>query len=190
MPTHETPELWLIRHGETDWSASGRHTSTTDLDLNADGVLAAQRLSERLAGVAFTQVLTSPLLRAHRTASIAGFADAEVDPDLTEWNYGAYEGITTTEIRKTVPGWTVWDGPCPGGEDAAQVGLRLNRVVARARAVNGRTAAFAHGHSLRALAACWLGLSAAEGRMFGLDTATISVLGFHREAPVVITWNS
>lgn len=190
MGASDESELWLIRHGETDWSASGRHTSVTDLDLNADGVAAAERLAARLAGTTFAQILTSPRLRARRTAEIAGFTGADVDPDLAEWDYGDYEGITTAEIRERVPGWTIWRDPCPGGEAAEEVGVRLDRVVTRARSVRGRTAAFAHGHSLRVLAARWLGLAVADGRLFDLDTATISVLGYEREAPVIRRWNT
>ena len=182
--------LVLVRHGETDWSASGRHTSFTDLDLNEAGLEAARSLKGRLEDFDFAQVLTSPRLRARKTAEIAGFPDAVVDDDLAEWNYGEYEGITTDEIRKTVPNWTIWTDPCPGGETAEQVSARLDRVVARARAVEGDTAAFAHGHSLRALAARWLGLPVSEGRLLDLDTATISVLGFERETAVVLHWNT
>lgn len=182
--------LVLIRHGETDWSASGRHTSFTDLDLNSAGLAAARTLEGRLDPMAFAQVLTSPRRRARMTAAIAGFPDAIVDEDLVEWNYGEYEGVTTDEIRRSVPDWTIWTGVCPGGETADQVSTRLDRVVARARSVEGDTAAFAHGHCLRALAARWLGLSVREGRLLDLDTATISVLGFERETPVVIRWNS
>lgn len=180
----------LVRHGETDWSASGRHTSYTDLDLNEAGLEAASVLRARLAGRTFEQVFTSPRLRAHRTAEIAGFSDAVVDDDLAEWNYGAYEGITTDEIRRTVPGWTVWTHPCPGGETADQVGERLDRVVARARSIEGDTVVFAHGHSLRALAARWLGLPVSQGRLFDLDTATVSTLAFDRETPVILHWNA
>lgn len=182
--------LFLIRHGETDWSASGRHTSFTDLDLNEAGLEAAEALAARLKGASFAQVLTSPRLRARKTAAIAGFPDAEVDDDLTEWNYGDYEGITTDEIRKSVPDWTIWTHPCPGGETPQRVSDRLDRVVARARSVEGDTAVFAHGHSLRALAVRWLGLPVSEGRLFDLDTATISTLGFERETAVVLQWNS
>lgn len=183
-------ELWLVRHGPTEWSRAGRHTSVTDLPLLADGEQDAVAAGKRLAEVEFAQVLTSPRTRARRTAELAGFADAAVDEDLVEWAYGDYEGRTTSEIRASVPGWTVWTHPSPGGETAAQVAARLDRVVARARAVDGRTLAFAHGHSLRVLAARWLGLAATEGRLLRLDTATVSVLGFERETPVVLRWNS
>ena len=181
-------ELWLVRHGPTEWSEAGRHTSTTDLPLLPAGEEAAKVLAERL-GVEFDQVLTSPRLRARRTAELAGHPEAEVDDDLVEWGYGDYEGVTTAEIRETVPGWTIWTHPSPGGEAAAEIGARLDRVVARAGAVEGRTLVFAHGHSLRVLAARWLGLEVADGRLLRLDTATISVLGHERETPVVLRWN-
>ena len=184
------PELWLIRHGPTEWSEAGRHTSTTDLPLLPAGEEAARALAGRLEGVDFARTLTSPRLRARRTAELAGHPEAEVDDDLVEWGYGDYEGITTPEIRESVPGWTVWTHPSPGGESAAAVGARLDRVVARALAVEGRTLVFAHGHSLRVLAARWLGLPVADGRLLRLDTATISVLGHERETPVVLRWNS
>lgn len=183
-------ELWLVRHGETEWSASGKHTSVTDLALTERGEQRATAIARRLHGVAFDQVLTSPLKRAHETATLAGFPDAEVDEDLFEWRYGDYEGLTTPQIRETVPGWTVWTHPSPGGESPAQVSDRIGRVVARAAEIAGRTVAFAHGHSLRAVAACWLGLPVTDGRLFDLDTATVSVLGFYRETPVVQRWNS
>ncbi|HTW15711.1 MAG TPA: histidine phosphatase family protein [Nocardioides sp.] len=183
-------ELWLVRHGQTEWSRDGRHTSVTDLPLLPEGEEVARGLPARLAGTDFVQVLTSPRQRARRTAELAGYADAEVDEDLVEWAYGDYEGITTAEIRERVPDWTIWSGPVPGGESAAQVGERLDRVVARARAADGATLVFAHGHSLRALAARWLGLPVSEGRLLRLDTATVSVLGEERGQPVVLRWNS
>jgi broad specificity phosphatase PhoE len=185
-----TRELWLVRHGPTEWSRDHRHTSVTDLPLLPEGELAARALGARLTKEEFALVVTSPRIRAHRTADLAGFPDAEVDDDLVEWAYGDYEGITTDEIRETVPAWSVWTHPSPGGETADQVAARLDRVVDRARAVDGRVLAFAHGHSLRVLAARWLGLPAADGRHFRLDTATVSVLGFERENPVLLRWNS
>jgi probable phosphoglycerate mutase len=184
------PELWLVRHGETEWSRDGRHTSTTDLPLTAAGERAALTLATQLAGTEFEQVLTSPRQRAQRTAVLAGFPHAEVDEDLVEWAYGDYEGVTTDEIRERVPDWSVWTHPTPGGEGADQVASRLDRVVERARAVTGRTLVFAHGHSLRVLTARWLGQPAEEGRNFRLDTATVSVLGYEREAPVLLRWNA
>jgi broad specificity phosphatase PhoE len=182
-------QLWLVRHGETEWSRSGQHTSVTDLELTADGESVARTLKGPLADVDFAQVLTSPRHRARRTAELAGFPDAEPDENLAEWAYGDYEGLTTPQIRETDPEWTIWTHPSPGGESAEQVGARLDRVVARARAVDGNTLVFAHGHSLRVLGARWLGLDATDGRIFDLDTATISVLGDDRGTPVIHRWN-
>ena len=182
-------ELWLVRHGETEWSRSGQHTSVTDLELTPDGEAVATTLNGPLSDVDFVQVLTSPRRRARRTAELAGFAGAEPEPDLAEWAYGDYEGLTTPQIHETDPDWTIWTHPSPGGETADEVGARLDRVVARARAVEGRTLVFAHGHSLRVLAARWLGLGVEDGRIFELDTATISVLTDDRGTPVVKRWN-
>ncbi|WP_309647727.1 histidine phosphatase family protein [Nocardioides sp.] len=190
----EHAELWLVRHGPTEWSENGRHTSVTDLPLLPHGEELARELAPRLTGASsatpFAQVLTSPRRRARRTAALAGFAHAEVDDDLVEWAYGDYEGITTPQIRESVPGWTVWTGGCPGGESPDEVGARLDRVVGRARRASGATLVFAHGHSLRVLTARWLGLPVQDGRLFRLDTATVSVLGYERESPVVLRWNS
>ena len=183
-------DLWLVRHGRTEWSVAGRHTSWTDLPLLPEGEEDARALVPRLAGRSFEQVLTSPRLRARRTAELAGFPDAEVDPDLAEWDYGDYEGVTTDEIREQAPGWTIWSRPAPGGETADQVAERCDRVVARALAVDGDTLVFGHGHGLRVLAARWLRLPASEGRLLRLDNGTISVLGHEHGAPVVLTWNS
>jgi broad specificity phosphatase PhoE len=185
-----TDEVWLVRHGATEWSRDHRHTSVTDLPLLPEGETVARELGARLAEVDFGLVLTSPRLRARRTAELAGFADAEVDDDLTEWAYGEYEGTTTHEIRQTVPGWSVWTHPSLGGETAGEVGARLDRVVDRLRAGDGPALVFGHGHALRALTARWLGLDVASGRHFRLDTATVSVLGYEREVPVVLRWNS
>lgn len=183
-------KLWLVRHGETEWSANGRHTSVTDLPLTDAGVETAHELAERLADVTFEWVLTSPRQRARRTAELAGFPHAEVTEDLVEWAYGDYEGRTSADIRMSVPDWTVWTHPTPGGETPEQVSERLDRVVARARASGGDTLVFSHGHALRALAARWLGLAVSEGRLFRLDTATVSCLGYERETPVVLRWNA
>jgi broad specificity phosphatase PhoE len=183
-------ELWLVRHGETEWSRDHRHTSSTDLPLTDNGVEVARTLAERLAGTAFDRVLTSPRERARRTAELAGFGDAEVDPDLVEWDYGDYEGITTDTIRESVPGWTVWTHPSPGGETAEQVSTRLDRVIATVRARGGRTLVFGHGHALRALTARWIEQPVADGRFFRLDTATVCTLGYERETPVLLRWNS
>ena len=183
-------QLWVVRHGATEWSVSGRHTSTTDLPLLPEGEDVARGLADRLAGVEFAQVLTSPRRRARRTAELAGFADATVDDDLAEWAYGDYEGTTTEEIRRRDPGWTIWTHAVPGGETAAQVQARLDRVVERVRAVDGPTLVFGHGHALRGLAARWLGLPVTDGRHLQLDTATLSVLAYEREEPVLRHWNS
>jgi broad specificity phosphatase PhoE len=183
-------DLYLVRHGATEWSLDGRHTGTTDLPLLPEGEEAAREIARRLSGVDFDLVLTSPLRRARHTAQLAGFPDAEVDDDLHEWGYGEYEGITTEQIRKTDPGWTIWSRVPPGGETVEQVTARLDRVVARVRSCEGLVLIFSHGHALRALAARWLGLPVSDGRLLRLDTATISVLGFEREQPVVLRWNS
>ena len=183
-------EVWLVRHGETEWSRDGRHTSVTDLPLTPEGESVARRVGERLVGEEFDLVLTSPRLRARRTAELVGHADAEVDEDLVEWGYGDYEGITTAEIRQTVPGWTIWSHPAPGGEAAEQVAERLDRVARRAHAEPGRVLLIGHGHALRALAARWLGLPVTDGRLLRLDTATVSILGYERGSPVVLRWNA
>ncbi|GAA1601960.1 acid phosphatase [Kribbella sancticallisti] len=190
QPGERTDRLWLVRHGETEWSKSGRHTSTTDLPLTEEGERIAASLKERLAGHQFDLVLTSPRQRARRTADLADFPDAVVDDDLVEWNYGDYEGITTAEIRETVPGWTVWDNPVPNGETAAQVSTRLDRVTARIAAVDGDVLVFGHSHALRGLTARWLELDVTEGRHFVLNTATVSILGWDRGSPAVHQWNA
>ncbi len=182
-------EIWLVRHGETEWSVSGRHTSVTDLDLTDEGVRIAQALRPALALVDFDHVHTSPRRRARRTAEIAGFGHAEVDDDLVEWAYGDYEGITTPQIRERDPGWTIWDGVTPHGETSEQVAERLDRVVDRAVREGGRTLVFGHSHALRVLAARWLQLPPQRGRHFYLNTATISVLGEDRGERVVRHWN-
>jgi broad specificity phosphatase PhoE len=183
-------QLWIVRHGETEWSRDGRHTSTTDIDLTPEGEEVARGLAGRLVDADIDLVLTSPRTRARRTAELAGFPDAHLEDDLVEWDYGDYEGLTTPEIRETVPGWTVWTHPCPGGETADQVGARLDRVVAKVRAHGGRVLVFSHGHASRVLAARWLGLPPTDGRHFVLDTATVSILGWERESPAVVRWNS
>ena len=183
-------EVWLVRHGETEWSRDGRHTSVTDLALTPTGEAVARRLGERLAAERFDRVLTSPRERARQTARLIGHEDAAVDEDLVEWGYGDYEGVTTAEIRTRVPGWSVWTHPAPGGETADQVTARLDRVVDRVRRADGRTLLVGHGHALRALTARWLGLPVREGRLLRLDTATVSVLGHEREQAVVLRWNS
>lgn len=183
-------ELWVVRHGETEWSRDRKHTSFTDVPLTDNGVAAARELHERLAGERFDRVLTSPMTRARVTAELAGFGEAEALEDLREWEYGDYEGLTNDEIRRSVPGWTVWSHPTPGGEPPEDLATRLDRVVDTVRSRPGRVLVFGHGHALRALTARWLGLGVAEGRLFRLDTATVSVLGFERETPVILRWNS
>ncbi|MEO7351617.1 MAG: histidine phosphatase family protein [Marmoricola sp.] len=180
----------MIRHGETEWSRDGLHTSHTELELTPEGEDVARQLAGRLEGVEFDLVLTSPRLRARRTAELAGFPDAHLEDDLTEWDYGDYEGLTTATIREDVPGWTVWSHPCPGGETAEHVSRRMDRVVGKVRAHGGRVLVFSHGHASRSLAARWLDQPVEEGRLFTLDTATISVLAYERESPTMARWNS
>jgi probable phosphoglycerate mutase len=183
--------MWLARHGETDWSAAGRHTGRTDLPLNDNGRRAARQLGETLAGQRFDLVLTSPLQRARETCELAGFgASAQVDADLREWDYGDYEGLTTEQIREDRPGWTVFADGCPGGEGPADVGQRADLVIERVRELGGRVIVFGHGHSLRVLAARWVDLEPGDGARLMLATATISELGWERETPVVSRWNS
>jgi broad specificity phosphatase PhoE len=182
--------LWLVRHGQTEWSATGRHTGRTDIGLDDNGREQARALGSLLAGHSFGLVLCSPLQRAHETCVIAGYGDrAESDADLQEWDYGDYEGRTTDEIRTSRPDWTLWRDGCPDGETAAQVAVRADRVIARVRAAPHDALAFAHGHLLRVVAARWIGEPATAGRLFALDTATVSVLGWEREQAVIRTWN-
>lgn len=190
MTENRSDRVWLVRHGETEWSRDGRHTSTTDLELTADGERVALELGPRLAGQTFDLVLTSPRRRARRTAELAGYADAEVDDDLVEWDYGQYEGLTTPTIRETVPGWTVWSKPVPGGETPEQVSTRLDRVIRRVNDVSGDVLLFGHGHALRAFTARWLELEVTEGRHFILHTATLSTLGWERGSPAIERWNA
>ena len=183
-------ELVLARHGETEWSANGRHTSLTDLQMTRNGRRLAQRLAPRLSDRRFALVLTSPLRRAAETCELAGLgAEAQLRDQLREWDYGDYEGITTKVIRETVPGWTVWDSPVPGGETVEQVAARVDRVIARLRAVDADTAVFAHGHVLRVLAARWCELDPREGKRLPLETATLNVLGWEHEYPTIRVWN-
>jgi probable phosphoglycerate mutase len=185
------PEVWLVRHGETDWSAGGRHTGRTDVPLNDNGRAAANRLAGLLDGQHFDAVLSSPLQRARDTANLAGFGvGAQVDDDLQEWDYGDYEGVTTVEIRRTRPGWTVFADGCPGGETLADVGARADRVIGRLRKLEGRALLFGHGHALRVLAARWIDQAPAAGTHLVLATATISVLGWERETAVIERWNA
>lgn len=184
-------ELWLVRHGETEWSASGKHTSTTDIPLTEHGRERAAALKEYLAGKKFDAVFVSPMDRARETCAIAGYGEvAVVDEDLKEWNYGDAEGKTTPEMR-AIRGadWSVWTSPIVGGETVEAVGDRADEVIARAVAVGGGVALFAHAHILRILGARWIGLAATGGAKFALGTGSLSVLGFERETRVVERWN-
>ena len=184
------PELWLVRHGETEWSRLGRHTGRTDIPLTEAGRAQAAAVARKLAGHEFAMVLSSPLARALDTARLAGFGDrVETTDDLLEWDYGADEGLTTKQIRRERPGWTVWrDGP-KDGETADEVAERVDRAIERVRSAAGDVLVFAHGHVLRLLAARWLGEPPTEGRLFALSTATVSVLGWERETAVIERWN-
>ena len=191
MTDHTAPasQLWLVRHGETEWSASGRHTSRTDLDLTEAGVESARSVAEKLRGTSFARALSSPLLRARRTAELAGAGSPELVEDLREWDYGDDEGLTTAQIRESRPGWTVWrDGP-QGGETCAEVGVRADRVIELVRAVDAPVLAFSHGHFSRVLGARWLGLEVTDGAHLTLSTASVSVLGWERDTPAVLHWN-
>jgi broad specificity phosphatase PhoE len=186
------PVLYLARHGETAWTLSGQHTGLTDLPLTERGEQDARRLGERLRGLTFARVLTSPLQRAARTCELAGFGSAaEVDRDLTEWNYGRYEGRTGAEIHAERPDWQLFRDGCPGGETAVQVGARADRVISRVRAVQGDILLFSSAHVLRVLAARWLGLEPGAGRYFLLSTASLSALGYehNRSQPVIRLWD-
>ena len=183
-------ELWLIRHGETEWSLSGAHTSRTDIPLTENGCRQAGALGRLLAGRNFSLILASPLGRALNTCRLAGFGSAaEIDPNLREWDYGDYEGRTTAEIRAQRPDWSLWSDGVPNGETVEHVAARAEAVIARVSAAAGEVALFAHGHILRILAARWLGLDSAAGRLFALGTATISSLGYERETGVITRWN-
>lgn len=182
-------ELWLLRHAETEWSRSGRHTGRTDVPLTDAGRERARALRPRLAGRAFALVLSSPLSRARETAELAGLTP-QLRDDLREFDYGEYEGITTDEIRERRPGWDLWRDGTPGGETAADVGRRVDRVIEEALGAGGDVALVAHGHVLRALGARWAGQPAAFGGELALDTGAVSVLGFEREVHVIRRWNA
>jgi probable phosphoglycerate mutase len=187
-------ELYVVRHGETEWSKNGKHTSVTDLPLTEHGVEQAKALRGHLDPARFQLVLSSPRTRARTTAEIAGFTGASepvLDPDLAEWAYGEYEGRTSEEIHETVPGWTIWSGAVPGGESADAVAERLDRVVARVRDSGvERAICFGHGHALRALTMRWLGFDLSLGVHFPLDTSTVSVLGEEKGEPALERWNA
>jgi broad specificity phosphatase PhoE len=186
-PKHK---VWLFRHGETEWSKSGQHTGRTDLPLNDEGRERAEALGRHLAGRPFALVLSSPLSRALDTCRLAGYGDqVQLTDDLLEWDYGAYEGRRTVDIRKERPGWLLWKDGVPGGETAEQVGARARRVIERADAADGDVALFSHGHILRVLSACWLGLPPVSGQLFALGTAAQSVLGYEHDYRVIDVWN-
>jgi probable phosphoglycerate mutase len=188
----ELPVIYLARHGETAWSVSGQHTGLTDIPLTERGERNARRLGERLRGLIFPHVFTSPLQRARRTCELAGFgASAQVDTDLVEWNYGAYEGRKTADIRKERPDWELFRDGCPGGESLAEIGSRADRVVARLRSLDGDVLLFSSGHFLRILGARWCGLAISTGRHLYLGTATLSMLGYEhtKDEPVLRLWN-
>jgi probable phosphoglycerate mutase len=190
---HLSPDVAvvLVRHGETEWSRTGRHTSYSDVALTPHGCDQARELATRLAGVDFSLVLTSPRARARTTCEHAGLASrVEVTDDLAEWHYGEYEGRTTEEIRAEVPGWTIFRDGAPGGETADGVAARADRIIARATAAGGVVALFSHAHFLRVLGARWIGQPAAAGAWLGLDTATLSCLGHEREQRVLRVWNA
>jgi broad specificity phosphatase PhoE len=187
------PVIYLARHGETAWSLTGQHTGITDLPLTERGERNAARLGERLAGLVFTKVLTSPSQRATRTCELAGFGEeAEVDRDLVEWNYGEYEGLRTSEIHAKRPDWQLFRDGCPNGESPQQIGTRADRVVNRVRAIKGNVLIFSSGHFLRVLAARWLGLEPAAGKFFMLSTASLSALSYEHELshPAIQFWNT
>ena len=192
MPQDHAKQIWLLRHAQTEWSENGRHTgSRSDIPLTAEGEEMARELKPVVSERPFGLVLVSPMLRTRRTAELAGLLDqAEEDPDLLEWDYGDYEGITTKEIRKTVPGWTIWNDTCPNGETGEDVAARARHVIDRALAVEGDVALFSHGHFSRVLAATWLHLAPDSGQFFKLDTGTLCIFGYEHEYRVIKTWNA
>ncbi len=184
------PEIWLVRHGETKWSRTGQHTGRSDIPLTARGREQAEALAGRLAGREFALVLSSTLQRAWETCQLAGFGEqAQLDPNLREWDYGDYEGITTAEIRETREEWNLWADGVPNGETLSQVAARALDVIDRASQAEGDVVLFAHGHLLRILGASWIGLAPQQGRLLALSTASISVLSYERESRVISQWN-
>ena len=183
-------QVFLIRHGETEWSLNGRHTGVTDIPLTENGRKVAKLLEPVLARENFA-LLTSPLERARKTCELAGLGErAQIDNELMEWNYGEYEGLTPRQIHAQRPGWMLFTDGCPGGESAEQIGARVDRVIAKVRAVKGHVALFAHGHICRVFAPRWLGLPVAAGCHFLLDTATLNILSYYRGVPAVKRWNA
>lgn len=190
--SQQLPEVHLVRHGETAWTLSRQHTGLTDIPLTENGERVALRLGKLLRGKSFARIVTSPLQRAKRTCELAGFGGmAAIDPDLVEWNYGEYEGVTTAEIRKRRPEWQLFRDGCPGGESVVDVGTRADRVIGRLRDLDADALLFSSGHFLRVLAARWLGLEASSGRFLLLSTSTLSILGYEhgRNEPVIRLWN-
>jgi broad specificity phosphatase PhoE len=191
--TSDRVTLYLIRHGETEWSLSGRHTGSTDIPLTARGESAARQLAPYLDKITFPRIMSSPRSRAYRTCELAGLGTPEIDVDLSEWDYGAYEGKRTAEILSERPGWDLWKDGCPGGEMPEDVARRADRVIAFMRTLRGNVALFSHGHFGCALAARWAGLEIVEGRHFALDPASISTLGYvprHPDTPAILLWNA
>jgi probable phosphoglycerate mutase len=183
-------EVFLVRHGETEWSRSGRHTGSTDLPLTENGCRAAKQLEPLLSSLEFALVLSSPLKRARQTCELAGLGDRmQIDPDLAEWNYGQYEGLTSEQIHRSAPAWTIFRDGAPGGERPAQVGARVERLLGKVRAGAGRVALFGHGHLFRVFAARWIGLAPIDGAHFLLDPSTLSILGYYRGTPALQRWN-
>lgn len=194
----EGHQLWLVRHGATEWSENGRHTSVTDLPLLPEGRSGAEALRPALTAHTFAKVLASPRLRAMQTAAAAGFSEPEVDEDLVEWDYGPGEGLTTQQIHQLVPGWLIWTNGAPtlerdgfsAGETVEAVGDRMDRVLARIKSIDGDSLVFGHGHALRALTARWLGFPVAAGSHFPLQTSTVCVLGWEHGVPGILRWNA
>ncbi len=188
------PRLYFMRHGETAWSLSSQHTGRTDIALNEQGEQDARTLAAPLGAVNFSRVFTSPLQRARRTCELAGLGEvAEIEPDLTEWNYGDYEGMRPTEIRQGRPDWNVFRDGCPGGESPSQISQRADRAIGRLRALKGNIAVFSHGHFGRVFAARWIGLQVEQAQRFLLSTASLSILGFEHyraDEPAVVLWNA
>jgi broad specificity phosphatase PhoE len=185
------PEIWLARHGETEWSRTGRHTGRTDIELTEEGRRQARELHGELEGHDFGRVISSPLSRALETCRLAGLGDrAETSEALLEWDYGEYEGVTSAQIRERRPGWVLWRDGCPGGESPAEIGARVDPLVAELLKAKADVALFAHGHVLRVLTARWLGLRPGDGALFALETGTLSILGWEHGTSVIRRWNA